>query len=29
MTDIHPYCNSFATASSNHENDTGTTSVKH
>ena len=23
MTDIHPYCNSFATASSNHENDTG------
>ena len=25
MTDIHPYCNSFATASSNHENDTGAT----
>ena len=23
MTDIHPYCNSFATASSDHENDTG------
>ena len=23
MADIHPYCNSFATASSNHENDTG------
>jgi hypothetical protein len=29
MADIHPYCNSFATASSNHENDTGTTSGKH
>jgi hypothetical protein len=23
MTDIHPYCNSFATASSDHENNTG------
>jgi hypothetical protein len=29
MADIFSYCNSFATASSYHENDTGATSGKH